>query len=194
MFLNKQHKVEYAFVAACALVLSAVSSSIACELESDAKKHALSLDYDAFDQSTSDSPWRNFVSEGECYEEAAQLIEYYLSNSERLRDDQVRNLNFHAGQMYAISGNTERAIKSFKKSLWAEQPDDFPINWNAYVRGTLAYLMRDKSEFDDVLDAFRREPTDADDPDLMNYRLLQKMGKCWGGHYHDIIKGACSVQ
>ncbi|MGH8469551.1 MAG: hypothetical protein ACREX3_03610 [Gammaproteobacteria bacterium] len=63
------------------------------------------------------------------------------------------NLRFHAGQVYAFADQRDHARARFKTALFAKEPADSPIRWNAYVRATIAFLERDRK----ILTSFREE-------------------------------------
>ena len=101
--------------------------------------------YEAFDQQSGQG-WRKPAETGE-YTEAAKLIDKYVRrNRARMPAWQVRNLKFHAGQMYAFAGDYKAAIRRLENALMDVEPAESPVRWNAYVRATIAFLKGDKAE------------------------------------------------
>jgi hypothetical protein len=104
----------------------------------------LALGYDAFDQRPGQG-WRKLADEKK-YLEAAQLIDRYEKDKPGLQEWQRVNLRFHAGQMYAFADRKELALARFRTALYAAEPADAPIRWNAYVRATIAFLEHDRKK------------------------------------------------
>lgn len=130
--------VVLSFVTGCA---STPIPKTNCELDFES---ALTTDinqpYADFDQ-TKNSGWRRLDSSG-CYEEAADLIEAYIEANEA---DEM-SLVWHIAQLRASAGDYERAIVFASKSLReSEELDERQLRWNDYVRGTIAFLRRDKA-------------------------------------------------
>jgi hypothetical protein len=101
--------------------------------------------YEAFDQQPGQG-WRKPAETGD-YTQAAKLIDKYVRrNQARMPAWQVRNLSFHAGQMYAFAGDSKTAIQRFENALMDVEPAESPLRWNAYVRATIAFLKGDKAE------------------------------------------------
>ena len=108
--------------------------------------------YEAFDQQPGQG-WRRTAETGD-YTEAAKLIDRYVRrNQARMPAWQVRNLNFHAGQMYAFAGDYVAAIRGLENALMDIEPAESPVWWNAYVKATIAFLKGDKAG----LAAYREE-------------------------------------
>ena len=105
-------------------------------------KSSLRLNYIQFDQ-TPHAGWRYLADKGKYYR-AARLVEQYIKHHSQLKQWQVINLHFHAGQLYAFDHRYKRAVAHFKQSLSTTEPPQSPIKWNAYVRATIAFLRNDK--------------------------------------------------
>ena len=60
--------------------------------------------------------WRVLAAESK-YEEAAGMIQNYLDSRSDLKEDQIRILHFHTGQMLAYCDQYEKAKAHFTKSL-----------------------------------------------------------------------------
>jgi len=110
-----------------------------CGLKPDTVSRLLALDAEAFDQSL-----EGYQSLGlrQCYVDAALMIDLYLSvNSEKLAPSWLVSMKFHAGQMYAHSGEVlySLAARRMKEST----KDLSHPSWQAYVAATVAFLERD---------------------------------------------------
>ena len=111
----------------------------------------LEVSYEAFDQRPG-SGWRKIADEGK-YLEAARLIDRYEQEKKGVEEWQRVNLRFHAGQVYVFADQKDHARARFKTALFAKEPADSPIRWNAYVWATIAFLERDRKK----LTSFREE-------------------------------------
>ncbi|MCL5031333.1 MAG: hypothetical protein M1480_20205 [Bacteroidetes bacterium] len=98
------------------------------------------MDFDTFDQS--DKGWRH-IRFLDNYQEAADIIIYYIDNKKELNEYQKMVLNHHAGQMLASNNNYFEALKHFKKALYSVPESNKQIKWNAYVNATIAFLDKD---------------------------------------------------
>lgn len=80
---------------------------------------------------------------------------------------------FHAGQEYAMEGDRyyENAINSFTKSF-----KDNQLEWNLYVKGTIAFLKRDRENLLEVLEELSKL-TNEHNPHYPNFVLLQNFVK-----------------
>jgi hypothetical protein len=105
------------------------------------RRQPLDLGYDAFDQRPGKG-WRQLAEKGD-FASAARLIDVYLEKHNDLGESERVNLNFHAGQMYAIADDYSTAIERFNRSTYAEEPPELPLRWNAYVQATIAFLKKD---------------------------------------------------
>ena len=90
----------------------AESSDCASALTLAAKKSP-AQNYDHFDQTPGEG-WRALAEQKSCFVEAGRLIDTYLVQKTDLRRSQRSNLSFHAGQVYAMAGRDEDAVKRFR--------------------------------------------------------------------------------
>jgi len=107
----------------------------------DAKKTALTVNYEKFDQ-TPGQGWRRLGEVDACFAEAGSLIDFYLAGKSKLTASQKVNLSFHAGQVYAFAGKDDEALKRFRSAVVnpAASPE---FKWSAYVLATIAFLQHD---------------------------------------------------
>jgi hypothetical protein len=116
----------------------------------------LGLNYQDFDQSPGGG-WRKIADQGK-YLEAARLIDRYEKEKKGLEEWQRVNLRFHAGQLYAFADKKDEALARFKTALFAKEPADSPIRWNAYVRATIAFLERDRKKLAQLREEIAKGP------------------------------------
>jgi hypothetical protein len=110
----------------------------------DATRAALGLPYAQFDQ-TPHSGWRA-LADDQRLQEAAALIEAYLSSHQELDRFQRSNLHWHAAQALAMAGDTALALKHMPLARVDPEPPASPLRWNDYVAATEAFLERDRGK------------------------------------------------
>jgi tetratricopeptide (TPR) repeat protein len=111
------------------------------------------LSFQEFDQ-MSGAGWRPLADAGK-YHEAAALIVRYMAEVENPKP-YLTILNFHAGQCYAMANEIDEAVRRFERSFQEEAPESYEQlakQWNAYVRGTIAFLKGNRPE----LERYRNE-------------------------------------
>lgn len=101
----------------------------------------LDLAWEDFDQNP-DGGWRPLADSGD-YEGAARMIESYLDHHLDLAPAQRGYSRFHAGQLWALHGDTERALGLIDQAMVEDLPPDFPQSFNALVEGTRCFLRGD---------------------------------------------------
>lgn len=117
------------------LVLTAV---MGCGGREDA---FLDLAWEDFDQNPT-SGWRPLAERGD-YAEAARMIEEYLVHHDDLLPAQRGYSRFHAGQLWAMHGDTGKALGFIDRATVADMPSEFPQSFNALVAGTRSFLRDD---------------------------------------------------
>lgn len=165
-------------VAGCA---SGPESDEAASVEamSPADEAMLALDFEAFDQDM-DGGWRTVAAEGR-FEDAARLIDAYLDrHSAGLTAHQRVVLNFHAGQMYAMADDRERAVERFEASI---DPDAAMRSWNPYVEATIAFLERDREALLAARAAMAATPDGS-----MNMPVVDRLIEHFGMSYLDALR------
>jgi hypothetical protein len=149
------------------------AASPACAIEDSRRRAILAANYDAFDQSAEGAAsWRSVMNDG-CYETAASLILGYVDrNRARLSAEELRTLEFHAGQVFALAGDDAKAAPHFEKSLGGSR------EWRAYVEATLAFVRHDRAAFDQA-----RRTYDRVVPKSPRRRVLAGLASCFGEPY-----------
>jgi hypothetical protein len=107
---------------------------------SGSEKAFLSLTWEDFDQSPT-SGWRPLAESGD-FAEAARMIETYLDHHHDLQPAQLGYSRFHAGQLWAMHGDTDRALGFIDQATVVDMPPEFPQSFNSLVLGTQS-LQRD---------------------------------------------------
>jgi hypothetical protein len=141
-------------------------------------------DYHAFDQRPGEG-WRKLADAGKRIEAAELIDDYCRRNEPSLKEWQLVNLRFHAGQLYAFEGKKETALARFKVALYAEEPAESPVRWNAYGRATIAFLAGDRPTLVAMRDEIAQGPKLAGKiPNLdVVDRLLERFGQPYAEAY-----------
>jgi hypothetical protein len=124
-------------------LFSAAAEPVDCEqLLGDTAPSALTLDYDAFDQ----TPGKGFrvLAEAGCPRQGADLIERYIDRTKATQN----SLRWHVAQLRGEAGQVADARRSAVASLRADEAADASFRWNAHVRAYLAFLDGDRTAFD----------------------------------------------
>ncbi len=174
------------------LGFTAKAESVAptCTLTSDIILANLNLDFQGFDQNMTGG-WRAISNDG-CYLEAAELIEiYHLQNYAALQDSQSQILYWHAGQLYGFEEIRSLAKDRFQKSINPNEPVNDDFKWNAYAKGSIAFLDNNLPD----LKKFRAELASAANPRAkLNLSVLDRMIFCFGKSYKEAYtnKAGCT--
>ena len=170
---------------ACAgfiLVWSHFCLAATCEVSPEKLLEYLKMDFQNFDQ-TLHKGMRELEDLG-CDYQAAQVIDiWHLHNQGNLTSGQERVSYFHAGQSYAFVGPNlySVAAQRFSESIDPAEPPDNTFKWNAYVRGSIAFLERNLSD----LKKYRDELACATTGSGRNLAVLDRMISCFDRSYKD---------
>lgn len=94
------------------------------------------MNFDTFDQG--DNGWRSLPER----EQSRVISGYIRKNNKKLESQHKSVLHWHLGQSYAVQGNNKKAIRHMSKSLGNND------QWNKYAKASIAFIKKDKSEFD----------------------------------------------
>ncbi len=118
-----------------------------------------------FDQTPGEG-WRA-LDQNRCYEEGAKLIQLYREKT----NNKASQLYFHAGQLLAMTKKNEMAIQEFEKSLFPENVATGDFLWNDYVKGTIAFVARNRTD----LKMYREKLAAKAERNRANLRILDKL-------------------
>ena len=145
----------------------------------------LQLAEDSFDQ-YNDRGWRLVSSRGgHCRIAAAELILEYIER--RGEDDLILPYlaHWHAGQMFAMAGETSRALRQFRFSyVYDGGSRSDTLMCNEYVTGTIAFLENDRDTLIAARNAFP-------DESHMNRGVLDGLLACFEEPYSIACGGRC---
>lgn len=180
---------NFVFIALFATLPSlTLAESQNCQITATQLADYLKLDFKSFDQTLPDGGWRGLANRG-CELEATKLVEiYHLHHFDILEAWQSRILYWHAGQVYAMQGLTELAIARFEKSFDPLEKADAPLKWNSYVRGSIAFLKRDKDGLIKARDHLRAGNGSKPDPNL---KILEAFVRCFQKPYKEAYNPDC---
>jgi hypothetical protein len=137
----------------------------------------MKLDYNSFDQTLPDGGSRAILD----HVDAGKTLDAYLvHNFDSLLEWQRVAITWHAGQAYAKADLTELGIARFKKSYAKDKPADDKSKWNAYVRGSIAFLEHNEAE----LKQARDEVVNADAKNV-NGKVLDGFLRCFTKTYRE---------
>lgn len=131
-----------------------------------------------FDQ-TPNNGWRALEAK-QCYKEAAALI----SDFRTVKKISISQLYFHAGQMLALAGDSDAAVREMASSVVPPESLNSNFLWNDYVYAVIAFLNKDEKELLARRDRLAIHP----EPNAANIRVVDKLIKHFGGSYLDALK------
>lgn len=144
-----------------------------------ASQTELGLTVDKFDQGQ-DAGWRGLAKAG-CNAEAATLIERYLIGYE----SNLRTLKWHQAQLLAVTNQYGPAIVAAEQSINPEQETQHPkFQWNAYVKATIAFMRKDRKDFDVQLNILK-EATQVEPHNKVNIDIVEGFAICFDKPYKE---------
>jgi hypothetical protein len=162
-----------------------------CSVSGSDLQTYLKQDVDTFDQST--KGWRKFYYTDQalssdfdkirCWLDTAQLIDvYHLHHLSGLKELDGIQLNWHAGEYFALAGLYDVALARMEQCKKRDEAADSKFRWNAYVDSTIAFLRRDLGK----LRAKREELAAGTDPRrLVNLNVVDGLIKCFNQSYRE---------
>ncbi|WP_422014963.1 hypothetical protein [Roseateles sp.] len=172
----------------------AVAAAPSCVI-SESDLHAnQALTFSDFDQVGSLPSTARKLSERGCYVEAATAGEHYLlfGPSPTLRERSI--IVWHLTQNLAMAGKEPEAAHLAAAAIRAHDPsddaDDF--QWNAYVRGTWAFLTKRRPL---LLASIQRLRSAGGERNHMNAGVLDRLDLCFTRSYADAYASpACRIK
>jgi hypothetical protein len=153
-----------------------------CTLTLEDKKANADLSFVEFDQEgTIPSTARQLAMRG-CYREAAEAMEDYLITGVVENLHQQRIMRFHLGQYLASAGDEREAAYVIAGTKNPEQPRNAFIDWNTYVDGTWAFLVKDRAILDASFEALSAASGNGNALDLHD---LARLRRCFHRSYLD---------
>lgn len=141
-----------------------------CSLSRTQVEESLRLEFEEFDQRP-EGGWRPYY-ENECYESAAKLIKEYMTENQDIAE-RHHILPFHAGQMFALSGQYRKAITYMKKAYTSKSSEH--VDWNAFVDANIAFLEKDMETLIDMRERISLQPPMPDSPGIPGWAVGKRM-------------------
>ncbi|GAA0525015.1 hypothetical protein FHS83_001883 [Rhizomicrobium palustre] len=160
----------------------AAFASPPCALTPADKAANAALSYDDFDQKGAlPSSFRALDTRG-CDREAAAAAEDYMLHHPGLSDGERINVLFHEGQSLAVSGaeRTAAMLIAAAKDL-SQKPDD-PFDWNTYVEGTWAFLVKERGRLEA---ATTKLSSSRGEGNAINAQILRGLLGCFDRTYKE---------
>ena len=153
-----------------------------CSLSLEDKVANAKLGFDAFDQTGSASATGRKLTERGCWQAAAEAWADYLIRGPVPSPNEQRILLWHMGQALAFSGQETMAAKVIGATRRPDPapPETGPLDWNDYVRGTWAFLVKDRPTLRAMRDAVLASPGPSN---RINGNLLAAMERCFEKPY-----------
>ena len=151
-----------------------------CQLTPAGRVANRKLSFKDFDQlGTLHSTARALAGRG-CFAEAAEANIDYLLHGPNLIDYERNVVRFHTGQYLATSGRESEAALLIASTRRGPSPDRPNFDWDTYVVGTYAFLMKDRPLLDDMAD---RLSAKDDFGSKMNAKVLHRFQRCFDQPY-----------
>ena len=147
------------------------------------------LSFDEFDQRGTTPATARQLGNQRCYAEAARATEHYLVNGPILSTGEHSAVVWHLGQYLAAAGDEPRAASVMAAARRPIEPGD-ELEWNAYVEGTWAFLVKDRPVLETAVARLRAAPQPRN---RNNLRAVERMLRCFGRSYADAYFGNACV-
>ena len=162
-----------------------------CTLTAADKAANARLSFDAFDQKgVLPSTWRALSNRG-CWEAASEAMESYQIESSVTDKVHREDLAFHLGQSLAKSGRKQDAAIAVASAAPGPGTDSHGLDWNTYVTGTWAYLVRDKPK---LQNAYQRLSKEAGRGNQFNAAALSGLIHCFNRPYSVAYARSCRIR
>ena len=177
-------------LAALFFALVQPAAATVCEISADQRAGYLAMSYEDFDQTPGEG-WRPMGESEACYTAAGDLIaDYLLYSHASLEAYNVRVLRFHAGQMFAFAGDTDRALAFFQASYGAPYGESDRLDWNSYVDATIAFLADDREALE-AAHGRLLEQTPFENGMIPNLNIADGFLACYGEGYPKAYSAEC---
>ena len=117
-----------------------------------------------------------------CYRAAAVISREYLAKGQPLSVREQAITQLHMARNWAYSGDEKAAAQAAASARRSDLRTDqeIPLDWNSYVQGLYAFLVKDRVLLDDNL---RRLTTSGRQGDALNGRNLAALANCFDRPY-----------
>jgi hypothetical protein len=170
-----------------ALFCAGVTSALAddghrCKLTAEDKAANAHLSFDDFDQKGAlPSTWRALMNR-DCPGRAAEAADDYLVNGPPLTPDEKSDVLFHEAQALAIMGDNAQASRLVAAAIMPDRGGRGDLDWTAYLTGTWAFLVNNRSALDEAAAKLAAEPGESN---RTNANVLRGLQACFDKSYDD---------
>lgn len=153
-----------------------------CALTEADKIANAKLTFDQFDQQGVTAATARKLGERGCWLASYEATADYLIRGPVPTPNEQRVMLWHMGQSLALAGEEKRAAEIMAAT---RRPDPAPsesgpLNWNDYVVGTWAFLVKDRSLLQKMRDSVLASPGKFN---VINGKLLAGMERCFEKSY-----------
>jgi hypothetical protein len=103
------------------------------------------------------------------------------------------SLAWHVAQLRAHTGDNAAAIAAAERAIDADEAIDADLKWNAYVRATIAFLKKDRAEFDRQRTTLERA-ADAHKGNRINLTLVDKLAASFDRSYGEALNAGTDTK
>jgi hypothetical protein len=161
-----------------------------CSISQADKVANAKLSFEQFDQEGAlPSTWRQLQARG-CQREAIEAVQDYAARGPALEPRQQRIVLFHLGQSLAMLGEERQAATfiGLTREPPGSRPPENTLNWNDYVTGTWAFLVKDRALLASARDAVLSKPGQGNQ---INGRILAGLERCFDKPYAEAYNPKC---
>lgn len=164
--------------------------AITCGLTETDKAANAKLSVSAFDYVATTPATARALGERGCFAAAAEAGEDYLIRGNIDSERGHSNVLFHIAQNLALSGDERAAARLVAAARRPSQMADASFDWNTYVRGTWAFLRRDRALLQSAFDTLKGQPGDGNQT---NARVLGGLLHCFEQPYASAYSFRCQT-
>lgn len=170
-----------ALLAALALQSTPAPAPATCALSEADRMANRPLTFAEFDQGRSDlrhTAWN--LSMAGCHAESAAADADYLLYGPELSDRERVVVGWHMAQSLAQAGREAEAAPLVAASAQDRPPEPDAFDWNTYVRGVYAFLIKDRPGLEQALAVLKAAPGQRNE---INAGALSRLSTCFDQTY-----------
>ncbi|AYV46286.1 hypothetical protein CFHF_18130 [Caulobacter flavus] len=153
-----------------------------CSITPQDLQSNLSLSFAEFDQDGVTATTARALGDRKCDAAAAQATEHYLAYRPDLSASEINILTWHLAQYLAAAGDERTAAKVMLAARRppANPPESDGFEWNTYVVGSWAFLIKDRQALEAATSRLSAAPGVRNG---MNAKVLRRFSKCFDRSY-----------
>ncbi len=124
-----------------------------------------------------------------CFLRAADVSRAYLARGPLLSVREQAIAQLHLARYLAYGGDEVAAAQAAASARRSDQRtgQEIPLDWNSYVQGLYAFLVKDRPLLDANLERLRASPHQGD---ALNGRNLAALSSCFNRSYYEAMTDA----